>query len=316
MIYKFGDKGPAVLDIQIRLKSLGYDLGSRGADGRFGKATEKAVRSFQAGNSLDEDGIIGRATWKSLLENTYKLGDRLLYLHFPFFRGADVKRLQALVARLGFRIGDIDGIFGPLTDEAVREFQSNLLLPCDGIVGSHTLKSLEIFSSLTDNPVNYLSSNFLKPKNNNKPLKDLSMDIYYEAGHKRYSKGTRFIAKQAGNLLKIAGAKIKIYKSDGSVADRGEGKSTLFIERSENGYDRIIVLHGSGSRNLAQLIKESLIRIAEHEPLIKQSTNKQMTAGVSMPLVIHDEIFENEIIGQKIAVSIVDAIVGHACSSR
>lgn len=52
---KRGSKGTGVANMQGRLKSLGYLSGL--ADGDFGPATEKAVRAFQAANSLEETGI-------------------------------------------------------------------------------------------------------------------------------------------------------------------------------------------------------------------------------------------------------------------
>jgi peptidoglycan hydrolase-like protein with peptidoglycan-binding domain len=51
-------------------------------------------------------------------------------------RGAPVKRLQE---RLGI---DADGIFGPATEKAVRDFQTSAGLAVDGIAGPDTFASL------------------------------------------------------------------------------------------------------------------------------------------------------------------------------
>ena len=64
---KNGSKGPSVKALQILLIGNGYSCGSYGADGDFGSATDKVVRSFQKTNELDVDGIVGPATWKKLL---------------------------------------------------------------------------------------------------------------------------------------------------------------------------------------------------------------------------------------------------------
>ena len=62
-----GDKGQAVKEMQSLLDRLGYDLGSCGVDGDFGKNTEAAVKRFQRDHGLAADGICGPETWANLL---------------------------------------------------------------------------------------------------------------------------------------------------------------------------------------------------------------------------------------------------------
>lgn len=64
-----GDSGPYVTLAQTELIQRGYDLGSYGADGKFGAKTEAAVKAFQRDWGLTEDGIIGPKTW-AMLEST------------------------------------------------------------------------------------------------------------------------------------------------------------------------------------------------------------------------------------------------------
>lgn len=52
--------------------------------------------------------------------------------------GARVYELQSLLHFWGVDPKGYDGIFGTNTRSAVRTFQSDLLLPVDGIVGPHT----------------------------------------------------------------------------------------------------------------------------------------------------------------------------------
>ena len=61
-----GSKGEYVTLLQTALYNRGYDLGSCGIDGDYGKATEAAVKQFQQDNGLKEDGIVGLQTWNAL----------------------------------------------------------------------------------------------------------------------------------------------------------------------------------------------------------------------------------------------------------
>ena len=62
-----GCKGETVAEMQGVLERLGYDLGSCGVDGDFGRMTEKAVKVFQKDHGLTVDGICGPRTWKELM---------------------------------------------------------------------------------------------------------------------------------------------------------------------------------------------------------------------------------------------------------
>ncbi len=136
-----GARGDAVLDIQARLVALGYPIDGN-EHGEFGPTTDRAVRAFQQRRQLLVDGAVGDETWEELVEAGYTLGDRLLYLRYPFFRGDDVRTLQGALGLLGFDAGREDGIFGERTDRAIREFQRNVGLPPDGILGATTVQAL------------------------------------------------------------------------------------------------------------------------------------------------------------------------------
>jgi N-acetylmuramoyl-L-alanine amidase len=112
-------------------------------DGVFGSETESAVRAFQRSRGLGEDGICHRSTWARLVEASYRLGDRLLYLRTPYLRGDDVVDVQRRLNTLGFDAGRVDGIFGLDTDNALRGFQRNAGLSVDGICGSKTVLALQ-----------------------------------------------------------------------------------------------------------------------------------------------------------------------------
>ena len=56
--------------------------------------------------------------------------------------GADVKVLQERLKIAGFYYGNSTGIFGPITQEAVKRFQKAYQLTVDGVVGKSTLAKL------------------------------------------------------------------------------------------------------------------------------------------------------------------------------
>jgi N-acetylmuramoyl-L-alanine amidase len=138
-----GDRGDDVRDVQQRLASMGSHIDIEELGGFFGPSTESAVRAFQQRRGLLVDGKVGPETWNELVEAGYELGDRVLYLRIPMVRGDDVRALQRRLNSLGFDAGREDGIFGERCDRAVREFQRNIAMQQDGIVGPETLHELE-----------------------------------------------------------------------------------------------------------------------------------------------------------------------------
>ncbi len=101
------------------------------------------VEAFQRARGLPLTGEVDETTWTRLCEAHWHLGERLLFETNPYLRGDDVAALQVALAQLGFNPGRIDGIFGPLLDEALREFQQNRDLEASGTLTRATLAELE-----------------------------------------------------------------------------------------------------------------------------------------------------------------------------
>jgi N-acetylmuramoyl-L-alanine amidase len=151
-IYRLGDAGVEIHDIQQRLTALGFTIDASELEGRFGPSTDAAVRLFQAQRSLRVDALVGPDTWHQLVEAGWSPGDRTLYLRSPSFRGDDVRALQRRLNALGFDAGREDGFLGPLTDGALREFQRNVGQEPDGIVGPDTLAAFDRLRPSLDSP--------------------------------------------------------------------------------------------------------------------------------------------------------------------
>ncbi len=139
-----GANGDAVGDLRRRLALLGYGTVE---SQHFDAETEASLRSFQEDRGLVVDGICGSHTWNALVEAAHRLGDRVLYYRSPMMRGDDVAELQSKLGQLGFDPQWVDGILGPRTDQAIRQFQQNLGLRDDGLVGRSSIETLNRLTS-------------------------------------------------------------------------------------------------------------------------------------------------------------------------
>lgn len=65
-----GSSGEEVRKLQNALMSAGYDVGSSGADGKFGPSTSAAVKKYQKDMGLSVDGVAGKNTQGALYGNS------------------------------------------------------------------------------------------------------------------------------------------------------------------------------------------------------------------------------------------------------
>lgn len=94
-------------------------------------------------------------------------------------RGNEVTQIQTKLKRWGYYKGNIDGIFGSQTLEAVKYFQRKNGLTVDGIAGPATLKAMGIYSSS--------SSSSSASSSNSNNLNLLSRIIYGESRGEPYT---------------------------------------------------------------------------------------------------------------------------------
>lgn len=80
-----GNTGEYVTLLQTKLLQKGYDLGKYGIDGDFGSATLTAVKQFQRDHGLTVDGVVGKATWTALNEQSTNLYT-VTIPHLPKFK--------------------------------------------------------------------------------------------------------------------------------------------------------------------------------------------------------------------------------------
>jgi len=145
-------------------------------NGVFGPDTDAAVRQFQRTFNLPVDGVIGPATWNRITQ-TWVAVTNLAAINSEGVRvgigatppnvvlrsgssGNDVRQLQWLLSYIGQYYEfipqlTVDGRFGPMTDNSVREFQRNFGLAVDGVVGPATWNRLyEVFRRIQNTSPN------------------------------------------------------------------------------------------------------------------------------------------------------------------
>lgn len=122
-----GNTGLNVYAVQHLLNFRGAALT---VDGDFGPLTEAAVQSFQSSNALPDNGIVDATTWPVLVVTVRR----------PNSNEA-VKAAQRALNKWGYAL-TVDGVFGALTDGAVRDFQLQSALTIDGVVGQGTWRTL------------------------------------------------------------------------------------------------------------------------------------------------------------------------------
>lgn len=145
---KHGSTGTGAKWVQWHLNILGYDLT---VDGEFGSKSDAALRRFQTDYYLDVDGICGAQTRKKLKEIFIKkkleVNEECPYEEPNILlrrnsRGEFVRWLQWHLNKAGADL-EIDGIFGPLTEGALINFQKEVRIMPDAICGPQTIMYLK-----------------------------------------------------------------------------------------------------------------------------------------------------------------------------
>lgn len=160
--YRNGDSGDKVTQIQERLSELGYYNGE--ISGYFDDSTEEAYIAFQRAAGVSVDGVAGtdmdvlfsedapyapqeetepetetptepeteETTAPKEEKSSYQIGDE----------GDVVGEIQYNLYELGYYDGDIIGVFGEVTEQAVKDFQSANGLEVTGVADEATIALL------------------------------------------------------------------------------------------------------------------------------------------------------------------------------
>lgn len=162
-----GSTGPSVVVLQVSLNRISQNYPAipkiPTVDGIYGSQTEAAVRAYQQIFGLTPDGIVGPATWYSIvklytavtmLSELRSQGQQFYAINWSppstlqvGSTGDKVRQLQYMLSVLSNYISSIpsvtvDGVYGQGTHAAVLAFQRRYQLPETGTVGEATWDTL------------------------------------------------------------------------------------------------------------------------------------------------------------------------------
>ncbi len=138
-ILSSGDTGSAVSELQRRLQALGFYDGP--ITGSYGSRTEDGVKRFQQSQNLEDDGVFGPATEAALREAELDQADNPNNGNDPPVadnpstndnppvmsrfgnRRYSVETMQERLQRRGFYNGEVDGVLGTETSDAITDAQ-------------------------------------------------------------------------------------------------------------------------------------------------------------------------------------------------
>lgn len=150
---QIGSKGEKVTELQTGLKKLGYYVTYNGrtlvVDGSYGTYTAWAVKQLQKATGHTEDGVFGPKTCpdfnkKMDIYNKASVFDcpNINLSRAKGSNGEKVKLLQTALNLLGYNAGNVDGVFGDLTHNAVVSYQRANGHTQDGVFGPKTCRTL------------------------------------------------------------------------------------------------------------------------------------------------------------------------------
>ncbi len=136
-----GMRGSEVETFQKSLMAAGYL--AREADGDYGSTTAKAVMEFQKKYKLPVTGDADDATQMKIKKSENKKGrDGGGIVYAKGNLGIAISEIQNRLHMMGYLKTPADGIYGSVTESAVKKLQKDYNIPVSGAVDEETLAIL------------------------------------------------------------------------------------------------------------------------------------------------------------------------------
>ena len=205
------------------------------------------IRSFQQERGLHVTGELNESTERALEESRWKLGDRSLYLqNTQAMRGDDIAALQSRLTEMGFNCGRVDGIFGELTESAVKEFQKSVGAKVDGRCGPATIIALLRLTKIVSGGAPAALRESANQKNRGPAL--ANKVIVLDPSSEEHERDIVYdIAQRIEGRLLALGA--SVFLTRGAQNNPSEAERISFT--NQNSADLLISLHVDSYRNPA-----------------------------------------------------------------
>ncbi|TXL67817.1 cell wall lytic activity [Cerasibacillus terrae] len=141
---QYGEHSKLVSTLQLKLKKLSYYEDN--VDGDFGILTEHALKQFQKENNISITGHTDTETLFSIIraerrQNLKKI-EQLSEKIYPGLTSENVKLTQEILQYFGYYAGEADGIYGPLTAQAIKVAEEEHNITLENEVPQQPLKKV------------------------------------------------------------------------------------------------------------------------------------------------------------------------------
>ena len=207
-------------------------------------------------------------------------------------RGDDVASMQRQLGALGFDAGRPDGVFGALTDSALRDFQRNVGLTDDGICGPGTVLALRRYSTkITGRVIVAGVKERVRLSETPRTLRGWRVAIGEAGGLDGAVEATRRALVQAGATVLPLHDPSEVHQADQANSLSADVYVGLTLDPSLDGCRTSYFLghngfYSEGGRNLAEMMHRSLSNKLGLGPRGCSGTRRDALRYTRMPAVM------------------------------